>query len=88
MDGNLKVPMDLFFTDDHTWVFVEDDIGNIATDYIKIQVLGFKIELMVGASLYYIGIFDTIFQIYTNFIDRITVSPPQTFAEKLIYFWR
>lgn len=69
-------------------LIVEDDFGNIATDYIKIQVLGFKIELLVGTTLYYIGIFDTIFQIYNNFIDKITISPPQTFAEKLISFWR
>lgn len=67
---------------------VEDDFGNIATDYIKIQVLGHQIELMVGTTLYYIGIFDTIFQIYNNFIDKITVSPTQPFAEKIISFWR
>ena len=67
---------------------VEDDFGNIATDYIKIQVLGFKIELLVGTTLYYIGIFDTIIEIYNNIIDKITVSPPQPLAEKLISFWR
>ena len=67
---------------------VEDDFGNIATDYIKIHVLGFKIELLVGTTLYYIGIFDTIIEIYNNIIDKITVSPPQPFAEKLISFWR
>ena len=69
-------------------LIVEDDFGNIATDYIKIQVLGFKIELLVGTTLYYIGIFDTIIEIYNNIIDKITVSPPQPFAEKLISFWR
>jgi len=69
-------------------LIVEDDFGNIATDYIKIQVLGHQIELLVGTTLYYIGIFDTIFKIYNNFIDKITVSPPQPFAEKLISFWR
>ena len=39
MDRNLKVPMDLYFTDDHTWVLVEDDIGTIGlTDYAQSEL--------------------------------------------------
>ena len=34
MHNNLKVPMDLYYTDDHTWIFIEGDIGTIGiTDY-------------------------------------------------------
>jgi len=66
---------------------VEDDFGNIASDYIKIQVLGHKIELLAGTSLYYIGIFNTILDIINNIIDKITDSPNQTFAEKISSLW-
>lgn len=39
MDGNSKVPMDLYFTDDHTWVLVEGDIGTIGlTDYAQSEL--------------------------------------------------
>ena len=39
MYSNLKVPMDLYFTNDHTWVLVEDDIGTIGlTDYAQSQL--------------------------------------------------
>jgi len=34
---------------------VTDDSGNVATDYIKIQVLGFKLELFVKTSVFYYG---------------------------------
>lgn len=34
---------------------VTDDSGNVATDYIKIQVLGFKLELFVKTSIFYYG---------------------------------
>ena len=34
MGGDLKVPRDLFYTNDHTWVLVEDDQGMIGiTDF-------------------------------------------------------
>ena len=34
MDNSLKVPMDLYYTDEHTWILIEDDIGTIGiTDY-------------------------------------------------------
>jgi len=67
---------------------VEDDNGKIATDYIKIQVLGHRIELLIGTSLYCLGILDTIQQIFNKIIEKITIATPQTFAEKLISFWR
>ena len=39
MDGNLKIPMDLYFTDDHTWVLVEDNIGTIGlTDFAQSEL--------------------------------------------------
>ena len=39
MYSNSKVPMDLYFTNDHTWVLVEDDIGTIGlTDYAQSQL--------------------------------------------------
>ncbi len=34
MENSLKVPMDLYYTDYHTWILIEDDIGTIGiTDY-------------------------------------------------------
>jgi len=34
MESDLKVPRDLFYTNDHTWVLVEDDVGTIGiTDF-------------------------------------------------------
>jgi PKD repeat protein len=63
---------------------VEDDFGNIASDYIKIQVLGHKIELLAGTILYYLGIFDTLFDILKNIVDKIGFYPNQNFAEKII----
>ena len=34
MEGNIKVPRDLFYTNDHTWVLVEGYIGTIGiTDF-------------------------------------------------------
>ena len=34
MGGDLKVPRDLFYTNDHTWVLVEDDLCTIGiTDF-------------------------------------------------------
>ena len=34
MESNLKTPRDLLYSDDHTWIFVEDDIGTIGvTDF-------------------------------------------------------
>jgi PKD repeat protein len=50
---------------------VEDDFGNIASDYIKIQVLGHKIELLASTSLYYIGIFNTLLEIVNNILEKI-----------------
>ena len=39
MGDNLKVPMDLFYTDDHSWVLVEDKIGTIGiTDYAQTEL--------------------------------------------------
>jgi len=39
MCNNLKVPMDLYFTNDHAWILVEDDIGTIGlTDYAQSQL--------------------------------------------------
>jgi glycine cleavage system H protein len=34
MESNLKTPRDLLYSDDHTWIFVEEDIGTIGvTDF-------------------------------------------------------
>lgn len=34
MHGNYKVPLDLFYTIDHTWVLMEDDLATVGiTDY-------------------------------------------------------
>lgn len=63
---------------------VTDDAGKVATDYIKIQVLGHKIELLVGTSLYYIGILDTIIQLGNNIIDKFIDNTPQSFVERLL----
>ncbi len=39
MHENLKVPLDLYFTNDHTWVFVEKNIGTIGlTDYAQSEL--------------------------------------------------
>ena len=36
MSDNLRVPMDLFYTEDHTWILVEDNIGTVGlTDYAQ-----------------------------------------------------
>ncbi|MDG6218011.1 MAG: PKD domain-containing protein [Candidatus Thermoplasmatota archaeon] len=67
---------------------VKDDYGNVATDYLKIQVLGHKLELLIGTSLYFIGIFRTVIDLYNNFIDFLTPNQPKTFAEKIISFIR
>jgi PKD repeat protein len=66
---------------------VTDDAGKISTDYIKIQVLGHKIELLIGTSLYYLGIFDTISERLNNFFGRNPLSEPQTFIEKIMSFF-
>jgi PKD repeat protein len=62
---------------------VTDDTGGVTTDYIKIQVLGHKIELLARTTLYYIGIFDTVINLGKNLFDKFTVSAPQTFFEKI-----
>ena len=65
---------------------VIDDTGNIATDYIKIQVLGHQIELMVKAGLFYVSQISTGIRII-NYIKNLFVDDePQTFFEKLKSF--
>ena len=58
MGDSLKVPMDLFYTDDHTWVLVEDDIGIIGiTDYgqtelaeiVYIELPNVGVEVLQGS---------------------------------------
>lgn len=65
---------------------VTDDNGKVATDYIKIQVLGHKIELMIKGGLFYISILDTVFQLYKNMKNFFVEDEPQTFIEKIRSF--
>ena len=54
MNGDLKVPLDLFYSDDHTWILVENDVGTIGvTDYGQAELAEIVyIELPdVGARL-------------------------------------
>lgn len=39
LEGNLKVPRDLFYTNDHTWILVEGDEGIIGlTDFAQAEL--------------------------------------------------
>jgi PKD repeat protein len=63
---------------------VTDDAGKVATDYIKIQVLGHKIELLVGKSMYYISTFNSIIQLGKNIINKFNDNTQQSFVERIL----
>jgi len=62
---------------------VTDDAGKVAMDYIKIQVLSHKIELLVGKSMYYISTFNSIIQLGKNILDKFSDDASQSFIEKV-----
>jgi len=57
--NSLKVPMDLFYSEDHTWILVEEDEGTIGlTDYaqhelgeiVYIELLDVGTEILQGLT--------------------------------------
>ena len=65
---------------------VIDDTGNIATDYIKIQVLGHQIELMVKGGLFYISQITSGLRVFNFIKDLFVDDEPQTFFERVRLF--
>lgn len=66
---------------------VIDDTGNVATDYIKIQVLGSKIELMIKTGLFYASMINGAIQVYNKINNLFFDNEPQTVVEKFISFF-
>lgn len=66
---------------------VIDDTGNVATDYIKIQVLGSKIELMIKTGLFYVSMINGVIQVYNKINNLFFDNEPQTVVEKFVSFF-
>ena len=62
---------------------VTDDSGNVATDYIKIQVLGFKLELFIRSSLFYYGQYQDALRLYEKILNFLNGGTSPTLLETL-----
>lgn len=66
---------------------VTDDTGNIATDYLKIQVQNHQIELIIKTGFFYIGTLNSVIQVFKNIKNFFDADEPETFFEKIKSFY-
>ncbi len=65
-------------------LIVKDNFGNTATDYIKIQVLGHKLELLLQTGMYYRAILGPFFQKFKKSMDKGTFSNFGVFGKRIL----